>query len=149
MNERIGWMALALLLVASSGRPACADVGGCEVWFAYAPSTHKSHLNAKQQDEIGERLTQAHMRSGGSDRHIVFICYLKSDDNSDEIYCISEPKHKIEPASDIYQITARDFTAMREAITVVEQEFKGGPSGRRIRKTTPEKLPLTDPRVSC
>lgn len=140
MNGRMMWMALALFIVAAAGRSARADVGQCTVLFHYVPSAHKSHLNAKQQDEIGERLMKAHMSSGGSDRHTVFICYLTSDD-SDVIYRITEPKHKIEPASEIYQITARDFTAMREAIAVMEQEFKGGPPLPRIRKSTPGKTP--------
>ena len=140
MNGRMVWMALALFSVAAAGRSARADVGQCSVLFYYMPSAHKSHLNAKQQDEIGERLMKAHMSSGGSDRHTVFVCYLTSDD-TDVIYRITEPKDKFEPASEMYRISARDFTAMREAIAVVEQEFKGGPPLPRIRKSTPEKTP--------
>ena len=138
MNGRMVSIALALFIVVAAGRSARADVGQCWVMFAYMPADHKDHLNMKQQQEIGERLTTAHMSSNGSDRHVVFLCYINSSE-PELVYHITEPKEKLHPASEMYRITARDFTAMREAIAVVEQELKGGPPLPRIRKTTPEK----------
>ncbi|MBX3450844.1 MAG: hypothetical protein KF777_14860 [Planctomycetaceae bacterium] len=130
------------LVLASLGSTAAADVGQCWVLFVYRPAGHKSVLDAKQQQEIGERLTKAHLNSDVSDWHIVFVCYLDDDPaNPDLVYRISEPKDGFPKVAEGYQITARDFPAMRQAIAVVEEDFKKGGPKKRVLKDSPAKGP--------
>lgn len=128
------WISLSVPLLAES---AHADVGQCWVMFVYQS---QMRLDDKQQQEIGERLTTAHMNSRGSDRHVLLICYLDSDEPGD-LYRISPTKSQFGTTLEGYRITAKDFEAMRLAVAALEKDFKvnGGPKPRfrKIASDTP------------
>ncbi len=102
---------------------ANADVGQCHV-MCYCGLD--GQLDAPQQKELGGKIMKAHMSSGQSDFHIVFVCLIsRMPEQPDALYRIEDtalgageyPVHG-------YRLTAPSVQGMRYAVAEVEAAFK-------------------------
>lgn len=132
-----------ILLLEFAIRQVNADLGSCQILFAYHARTP---FTEKQQKDIGQRLLNAHGRSPESAEHIVFICETNEFNRSEhgEVYSIQETRIDMGSiAVKTFRLSAPGIEGLRHAVREIEaaakerNTFSGLKSG--LRKKIPSK----------
>lgn len=119
MMKRLAPFVMSIVSCLAPGNSVLADVGQCYVMCVCGI---EGQLDARQQHEVGTRIMEAHMASGQSDGHIVFVCLISTNSTDGEmLYSIETtavgdgdyPVHG-------YQITAPNFEGTRHAVAEIE-----------------------------
>lgn len=112
--------------------------------FTYTP---KLNLDARQQEEVGKRLMDAHAASTASDGHILFICYVDKGATGETgvLYRISETYAEVGHRVNGYRLEAPSFDGLRLAVREVELASKEKWAGITSLRSGPRKVVLPSP----